>query len=266
MKLSVSNIVWGKENFGDFLKILKNEGCDGVELAPSLIWDEPISSNKNERQELKKKISDSGLEFIGFHSLLFSKPELQLFKNEQSRKKTIEYINDLINVCSDLGGKNIVFGSPNNRSLNGKNYKICLSQSYDDFSRIAEYAKEKDIFFCIEPLGENYTDFITSFGEGGDLVKKIDHSNFRLHLDTKTIFHTKEDMEKIVHKYGQLIQHVHISDNDLCEPGTINMEHKTISESLKKINYKKYLSIEMKKSSIKSLISGIKFVKSTYIS
>ena len=87
MKLSVSNIVWGKENFGDFLKILKNEGCDGVELAPSLIWDEPISSNKNERQELKKKISDSGLEFIGFHSLLFSKPELQLFKNEQSRKK-----------------------------------------------------------------------------------------------------------------------------------------------------------------------------------
>ena len=91
MKLSVSNIVWGKENFGDYLKILKNEGCDGVELAPSLIWDEPISSNKNERQELKKKISDSGLEFIGFHSLLFSKPELQLFKNEQSRKKTIEY-------------------------------------------------------------------------------------------------------------------------------------------------------------------------------
>ena len=46
----------------------------------------------------------------------------------------------------------------------------------------------------------------------------------------------------------------------------IDMEHKTISESLKKINYKKYLSIEMKKSSIKSLISGIKFVKSTYIS
>ena len=68
MKLSVSNIVWGKENFGDFLKILKNEGCDGVELAPSLIWDEPISSNKNERQELKKKY------LIAVLSLLVSIP------------------------------------------------------------------------------------------------------------------------------------------------------------------------------------------------
>ena len=70
MKLSVSNIVWGNEKFDDFLKLLKQEGCHGIELAPSLIWNEPINSSREERQKLKKQIYNSGLEFVGFHSLL----------------------------------------------------------------------------------------------------------------------------------------------------------------------------------------------------
>ena len=54
MKLSVSNIVWG-ENLVDFFRLLKKENCDGVEIAPSLIWKEPIFSNKDERKLLKNK-------------------------------------------------------------------------------------------------------------------------------------------------------------------------------------------------------------------
>ena len=41
MKISVSNIAWGKNNFNQFLSLIKENGCAGVELAPSLLWDEP---------------------------------------------------------------------------------------------------------------------------------------------------------------------------------------------------------------------------------
>ena len=54
MKLSVSNIVWGNQNLSEFLKLLKQECCDGIELAPSLIWKEPILSSSEERSSLKK--------------------------------------------------------------------------------------------------------------------------------------------------------------------------------------------------------------------
>ena len=81
-KLSVSNIVWGNEKFDDFLKLLKQEGCHGIELAPSLIWNEPINSSREERQVFVFQIYNSGLEFVGFHSLLFSRPDLQLFKDD----------------------------------------------------------------------------------------------------------------------------------------------------------------------------------------
>ena len=143
---------------------------------------------------------------------------------------------------------------------------MCLKQSYEDFTQIAEHSGEKKIYFCIEPLGKNYTDFIVSMKEGGEIVKKINNPYFRLHLDTKTIFNTKEDVNKIISSYGDLIQHIHVSDDDLCEPGTVNMGHGVISESIKKMKYDKFLSIEMKKNTINSLINGIKFVKRTYIS
>ena len=44
MKLSVSNIAWGKNELKDLLYILKDNGCDGIEIAPSLIWGEPVNS------------------------------------------------------------------------------------------------------------------------------------------------------------------------------------------------------------------------------
>ena len=266
MKISVSNIAWGNRDLDSFIDLIKRNECEGIELAPSLIWNEPINSSREERQKLKKQINNSGLEFVGFHSLLFSRPELQLFKDDNSRKKTIEYILNLINLCADLGGKQLIFGSPNNRSLHGRDYEQCLKQSHDDFFEIAEHGKKKNVFFCIEPLGKNYTDFIISMEEGGQMVKKINHFNFRLHLDTKTIFSNNEDINKITREYGDLIQHVHVSDDDLREPGTVNKNHQSIGKSLKKINYNKFLSIEMKKNNINSIINSINFVKNNYIS
>lgn len=268
MKLSVSNIAWGKNELKDLLYILKDNGCDGIEIAPSLIWGEPVNSTKLERENLKKEIEKSGLELVGFHSLLFSRPDLLLFKNEEIRHKTLIYLKDLISLCSDMGGKKLIFGSPRNRSRQNKNYKDCLNQVYEDFKALADYSKDKDIFFCVEPLGENYSDFIVSVSEGGEIVKKLNHSNFKLHLDTKTIFYTKEDSEQIVKKYGDLIEHVHVSDNDLNAPGSTNpkKEHLLIGQALKKIKYKKFISIEMRKKDKETLINSIDFIKETYIS
>ena len=141
-----------------------------------------------------------------------------------------------------------------------------MKQSHDDFFEIAEQGLKKNVFFCIEPLGKNYTDFIISMEEGGQIVKKINHVNLKLQLDTKTIFSNNEDVNKITNEYGDLIQHVHVSDDDLREPGTVNKNHNFIGKSLKKIKYDKFLSIEMKKNTINSIINGINFVKNNYIS
>ena len=60
-------------------------------------------------------------------------------------------------------------------------------------------------------------------------MKKLNHPNFKLHVDTKAIFYTKEKPSDIFNSYDSIIQHIHISDQELKEPGTINKNHSEIS-------------------------------------
>jgi len=267
MKIAVSNIAWENKYLSEYLSLLKKLKCSGVELAPNIIWTEPINATKEDRKILKDIIDKEGLSVVGFHALLFSRPDLQFFKSKESRKNTINYLCELIKLCAELCGKQLVFGSPKNRRLHNRKYSECLDQIMEDFFQISEFAKKYNIFFCVEPLGPNETDFIQSVEEGGSIVNKVNHQFLKLHLDTKALFATKENPNEVVNKFKNIIQPVHISDENLREPGSVNFGHEEIGKALNKINYKNYLSIEMKKpkENIKDSISrSVLFVKENY--
>ena len=61
MKISVSNIAWGKESLIYFLNYIRKLGCSGVEIAPSIIWPEPIKSSKSERTSFINSIKKADL-------------------------------------------------------------------------------------------------------------------------------------------------------------------------------------------------------------
>ena len=88
MKIAVSNIAWENRYLSEYLTLLKKLGCSGVEIAPNIIWDEPINSSNEDRKNFKNIIHKEGLSIVGFHALLFSRPDLQFFQSEESRKNT----------------------------------------------------------------------------------------------------------------------------------------------------------------------------------
>ena len=270
MKISVSNIAWYQDSkkFLQFLSFIKNLNCDGVEIAPSAIWNEPIESTKDERNTLKKNIKQFNLEFIGFHSLLFSKPNLKLFKDSNLRLETKKYIFKLIDLCSDLEGTKLVYGSPKSRELCGKKYQDCKNQSLEDFYEIAEHSKKRGTIFCLEPLSIKETDFITSLEEGGEIIKNVDHPNLKLHLDTKVLFRTKKEFKSLLFTYKDIIKHVHVGDENLMPPGTINKEHTEIGKCLRDINYKGFITLEMRRNldNIEgSIKKSVKFIRENYL-
>ncbi len=267
MKISVSNITWGNDNFDYFLEFIKQNGCDGVELAPSLIWKDPLRAKLSEIERVRKSIEKKKLDFVGFHSLLFNKPNLLLF-NTDTRTQTLKYLKGLINICSDLKGKQLVFGSPRNRILNGRPIDDCLKQAKDDMFLLSDHAQNKKVYFCIEPLSSLETEFLTSIEKGAVFVNRVNHPYFKLHLDTKALYDTKENPQKIIEKYHKIIQHVHIGDKNLTEPGTFNKNHKLIGDALNKIKYKKFISLEIKKNekdTKNSIIRSIQFMKKNYL-
>ena len=89
-----------------------------------------------------------------------------LYLNNETRKATVKYICNLANLCSELGGKQLIFGSPKNRLLHGRKYDECTKSAIEDFYYIAEFGKKMGVCFCIEPLGNDETEFIKSLKEG----------------------------------------------------------------------------------------------------
>src|SRR3989304_5276449 len=65
MKLSVSNIAWEQNELNKHLKLLKQLKCDGVEIAPSCVWKEPVCAGKEEIENFKRIVSKHGLIVFG---------------------------------------------------------------------------------------------------------------------------------------------------------------------------------------------------------
>jgi len=266
MKLAVSNIAWKNNDFGKFLELLSSQNCVGVEIAPSKIWNDISNLKSEEKKIFSSEIKNHNLDFLGFHSLLYKKDDLQLFKTKESRDKTKKYLLNLIQLCSELGGKQLVFGSPQNRStFNNQKVKEISTKFFND---IGDYSKKYGVNFCLEPLDKSMTDFLTSINETGAFIKKINHPNLKLHIDTKSFLLSKENIERNISEFKLFIYHVHISNKDLSQlTNDINI-HRTVAKSLKQINYDNFLSLEMRRvenDEIDSIKKSIKFIKDNYL-
>lgn len=267
MKIAVSNIAWEEGNLRFYLELLKKLGCDGIELAPSRIWPEPVSATMDEKKRLRGLISDNGLEVVGFHALLYTHPELKIFDSKETYKKTVEYVNALTRLCGDLDGRVMVFGSPRNRERGNRSPEECQSIASDFFYSLAVEAERHNVLICIEPLQQN-CDFITTSLEGLDLVNRVNHPNFRLHLDIRAIQETGEDFYETFSKCSDVLEHVHVGDTNLSPPGHDGYNHSAIGAALKKAGYNKYVSIEMRQGfgpPPKVVEESIAYVKRCYI-
>ena len=97
----------------------------------------------------------------------------------------------------------------------------------------------------------------------------VNHNNFKLHLDTKVVFGSNGEIGPKIKRYKTIINHVHVGDENLLEPGTVNKtEHYEIGKGLKDINYKGYITLEMRRdlSDIEGSIKrGVEFIKKNYL-
>jgi len=267
VKLSVSNIAWDSNAMEEHLALLKELECDGVEIAPSCIWKEPVEAGKGEIESLRRLVSKYGLVIPAFHALLFTRPDLYLFGEESLREKTVSYLRDLIRLAGKLSVDVLVYGSPASRRVGDKQYKTCYEIAVEAFRSLGREAALHDVVFCIEPLGPSESDFIQTAEEGHRIVRDVGHSHFGLHLDAKAMMDAGENFEDIFRKYAPILKHFHVGDPGLAPPGHTGMDHSGIGRALNKAGYDGFISIEMKRGfgNTKEVIrNSVKYVREKY--
>ena len=265
MKLSISNIAWVSENDENVYEKMLEYGYTGLEIAPTRFISENPYLNTNILQA--KKIVENIKKNYGFvipsmQSIWFGRKE-KMFGTKEERKILIDYTKNAIDYANAINCNNLVFGNPKNRNIENKN-DIVNEIAYNFFSEIADYAKKKDVVVSIEPnpiiYGTNYINFTN---EAFFLVKKINNPSFKVNIDLGTIIYNNEKIE-IIKENLNFVNHVHIS-----EPYLNKIENRKIhidfSNMLKRNNYNKFISIEMKNLSDLNLIfETLKMVKEVF--
>lgn len=247
MKFAICNEMFENWSFNDICKAAKDAGYSGIEIAPFTLAKLASDVSKEERQSLRKIAEDNGVEIVGLHWLLAQTEGFYINSPDKTiRDRTIDYFVELTNLCADLGGNIMVFGSPKQRSVcEGLTKQQAWDYAVDTFKKIVPALKERKVTFCLEPLGPEETDFLNTAEEAAVMIKEVGSENFQLLLDVKAMSTENTPLPDIIRANKDIVKHFHANDANRRGPGFGDTDFKPIMSALKKIDYTGWVSVEV---------------------
>jgi len=221
MKLAMCNEFCEGWTLDEVCRLAADAGYDGVEIAPFTLAKSVIDQTPDQRREIAHTVADHHLEVVGLHWLLVTPGGLHLNSPDPAvRQATVDYLRAEIDLCADIGGRKLVFGSPQQRNvLDGQTYDQVWQHAVRVFRELAEHAQEREVHLCIEPLGRTETDFVCTAAEARRLVDDVDRPAFRMMLDVKAMAEDEQPMPDIVRASAGYMAHFHANDANLQGPG-----------------------------------------------
>jgi sugar phosphate isomerase/epimerase len=222
-------------------------GYRGLEVAPFTLAPRITDVTAEHRRQLRRQAEECGLQIIGLHWLLAKTEGLHLNSPDtEVRQRTADYLAELARCCRDLGGDLMVFGSPGQRRIPaGASRDQAADWAADTFRRVAPVFADCGMQLCLEPLSPPEADFINTIDEARNLLQRIDHPNFTLHLDVKAMSTETEPTPELVRRYGGQAGHFHANDSNRRGPGFGATDFVPIFEALRDSGYQGWVSVEV---------------------
>ncbi|HEX2972328.1 MAG TPA: sugar phosphate isomerase/epimerase family protein [Tepidisphaeraceae bacterium] len=246
MKFGVCNELFGNWAWEQVCDYAREVGYHGIEVAPFTLAERAELLTPQRRAAVRQAAESRGLEIIGLHWLLVKPAGMYITHPDASiRKQTSDYFVELVNLCADLGGKVMVIGSPKQRNrLPGVKLAQAFEYAAEVFKPCLEPAARRGVTLAIEPLGGKETDFLMCAADGVELIEKINHPNFRLHLDVKAMSQEYKPIPQIIRESAKHLAHFHVNDPNLLGPGMGEVKYEPIIEALRQVGYDGWLSVE----------------------
>jgi D-psicose/D-tagatose/L-ribulose 3-epimerase len=246
VKLAVSNIAWEPGEDDAIAELLRREGVGGVEIAPTKWRERPLEASSADIEAYRRAWADRGLPIVSMQSLLFGRPDLQLFGDQSTRAATLDYLRRVVDLSAKLGARALVFGSPKNRIRGALAVAEALDIACDVFRAVGEHARANDVVFCIEANPPAYgCDFITTTAEAIAVCRAVDDPAVRINADLGGMTLSREDVASTLKAAAPFIGHFHASEPNL-EPLGEGAQHAVAAAALDAIDYAGWVSIEMR--------------------
>jgi sugar phosphate isomerase/epimerase len=247
MKFAICQELFVDWDWEQQCRCIAETGYTGIEVAPFTLAKRPGDITPERRRELKAIATDHGLEIIGLHWLLAKTEGYHLTTTDPDvRRRTTEYLGELADLCGDLGGTVMVFGSPAQRNLQpGVNRETAYSHAAEVFRAAMPRLEARGVYLCMEPLTTKETDFCNSCADGFDLIRRVDHPHFVLHQDVKAMLGEGRSLPDLIRKYAPVTKHFHVNDSNLLGPGMGETDYHPIFAALLETGYDGWVSVEV---------------------
>jgi sugar phosphate isomerase/epimerase len=231
-------------------------GYTGVEIAPFTIANCVTDIPAKRRTEVRRLAEQNHLDVVGLHWLLAKTNGLHLTSPDAAvRRKTSEYVGQLARFCAELGGKIMVFGSPQQRNLApGMSQAEGMKHATEVLQAAMPACEKADVTIALEPLTPAETNFLTTAADGAALMDMVGSPQCRLHLDCKAMASEGSNekggaafywIPELIHKYRKVFVHFHVNDPNRQGPGFGKLDFVPILKALRDVDYRGWVSVEV---------------------
>ena len=192
---------------------------------------------------------DAGIAVTGLHWLLLKPAGLSIStRDEATRKRTIDVMLALIDLCAALGGRYLVHGSPHQRRVDpGDSRAAALGRAHDTFAAVAERAAKAGVVYCVEPLSGDQTPLINTVAEAVQILEEVKSPGLKTMLDCSAAARTeKEPVAALLERWlpRDVIAHVQVNDRNRRGPGQGEQKFAPLFAALRRHGYRGDVAVE----------------------
>jgi D-psicose/D-tagatose/L-ribulose 3-epimerase len=104
-------------------------------------------------------------------------------------------------------------------------------------TRLADYAGERGVTLCLEPLNRFETSFLNLAEQAVEVIDRVNHPACQMMLDTFHMNVEEKSLGDAIRLAGPRLKHVHACENDRGAPGSGHVPWPDVAQALRDIHY-----------------------------
>jgi len=247
MKFAICSEIYQGWSVEDALQHAHQTGYDALEVAPFTLAKYVHDIPASRRREIREAPARTGIAISGIHWVLVQAEGMHLtHPDPEVRARTKRYFVELVDFCADLGGRSIVVGSPQQRSvMEGVTYEQAWEWAADGFRDAVRQAEDRGVTICFEPLAPEETNFVNTAEEAIRFIQQLDSPAMKIILDVKAMCSESKPIPQIIRESWPHFAYFHANDRNLKGPGFGDVDFVPIAAALKEVGYDGYVSVEV---------------------
>jgi D-psicose/D-tagatose/L-ribulose 3-epimerase len=240
MKTGMNLLLWTTHVTAELfptLARLKETGFDGVEI--------PLfAGDAAHYRTIRKELDNLGL---GCTTVTVASAEANPISPDANiRKAAVDRLKWAIEMTATLGGGIMAgpFHSPLAVFSGAGPTEDEKKRAAEVLRQAADEAKKAGVMLAIEYLNRFECYFLTTAAQAKDLVKQVNHQNFKSMYDTFHAHIEEKNPALTIAQFAGSFVHVHISENDRGTPGTGQVRWDESFRALRQTGYDGWLVIE----------------------